>query len=52
MRRDAFRRLNEAIGDRELPLNLETYAFDDVVEAHRRVDRGHVVGKVVLRIAG
>jgi NADPH:quinone reductase-like Zn-dependent oxidoreductase len=29
-----------------------TYAFDDIVEAHRYVDTGRKKGNVVLRVAG
>jgi NADPH:quinone reductase len=50
MTRDAFDHLNAAIGDRTIPLRTEVFALDDVVEAHRRIERGHVTGKVVLRI--
>jgi len=48
--RPAFARLEAAIGARALPLELTVYPLADVAEAHRRVERGHVVGKVVLRI--
>jgi NADPH:quinone reductase-like Zn-dependent oxidoreductase len=50
MARAAFERLNEAIGARPLPLRLEVFPFEDVVGAHRRLERGHVIGKLVLRI--
>ena len=48
---DAFKRLNHEIGSRTVPLRIEEYALQDVVAAHRRVEQGHVVGKIVLRIA-
>jgi NADPH2:quinone reductase len=48
--RKTFERLAEAIGVRVLPLELTVYPLADVAEAHRRIERGHVVGKVVLRI--
>jgi NADPH:quinone reductase len=48
--RPAFARLNAAIGTRTIPLRTEVFPLDDVVGAHRRVEAGHVVGKVVLRI--
>ena len=48
--RDAFARLAAAISVRTLPLELTMYRLADVAEAHRRIERGHVVGKVVLRI--
>jgi NADPH:quinone reductase-like Zn-dependent oxidoreductase len=47
----AFTRLNAAIGSRTIPLRLEIFSLDDVVNAHRRIEAGHVVGKIVLRIA-
>jgi NADPH2:quinone reductase len=47
---EAFRRLNAMIGSRTIPLRIETFSLDDVVRAHRRVEQGHVIGKVVLRI--
>ncbi len=50
MSRAAFQKLNEAIGTRTIPLRIEEFSFEDVVEAHRRMDRGHVIGKIVLRI--
>jgi NADPH:quinone reductase-like Zn-dependent oxidoreductase len=49
--RETFGRLNTAIGSRTIPLRLEIFSLNDVVEAHRRVEQGHVVGKIVLRIA-
>jgi NADPH:quinone reductase-like Zn-dependent oxidoreductase len=50
MSRQAFDRLNIAIGPRTVPLRTEVFSFKDVVEAHRRIERGHVIGKIVLRI--
>jgi NADPH:quinone reductase len=50
MSRDAFVSLNDAIGVREIPLYVEEFPFDRIVDAHRRIDRGHVQGKIVLRI--
>ncbi len=46
----AIEGLNAAIGSRTIPLRTQVYAFKDVVEAHRRIEEGHVVGKIVLRI--
>jgi NADPH:quinone reductase-like Zn-dependent oxidoreductase len=46
----AFQRLNAAIGSRTIPLRIEEYSLKDVVRAHRRIEQGHVIGKVVLRI--
>lgn len=50
MSRGAFENLNTAIGDRTIPLHVEEFPFDRIVDAHRRIERGHVEGKVVLRI--
>jgi NADPH:quinone reductase len=50
MTRDAFESLNKAIGDRTIPLHVEEFPFDRIVDAHRRIDQGHVEGKIVLRI--
>jgi NADPH:quinone reductase len=46
----AIERLNAAIGSRTIPLRTQIYRFKDVAEAHRRIEEGHVVGKIVLRI--
>jgi NADPH2:quinone reductase len=48
--RGAFQRLNAAIGSETIPVKVTTYALEDAVEAHRRIEQGHVVGKLVLRI--
>jgi NADPH:quinone reductase-like Zn-dependent oxidoreductase len=50
MSRQAFERLNIAIGSRTIPLRTEVFSLKDVIEAHRRIEQGHVVGKIVLRI--
>ena len=50
MSREGFERLNAAIGSRTIPLRIEVFALKDVVAAHRRIEQGHVVGKIVLRI--
>ena len=50
MSRKAFSELNKAIGSRKLPLRVQVFSLDRVSEAHRRIEQGHVVGKVVLRI--
>lgn len=50
MTREAFRRLNKAIGSQTIPLHIEEFAFDDVVSAHRRIEQGHVIGMIVLRM--
>ena len=50
MSRRAFERLNIAIGPRTIPLRTEVFSLKDVIEAHRRIEQGHVIGKIVLRI--
>jgi NADPH:quinone reductase-like Zn-dependent oxidoreductase len=50
MGRAAMTQLNQAIGTRTIPLELTEFPLDRVVDAHRRLDEGHVVGKIVLRI--
>jgi NADPH:quinone reductase len=47
---EAFRRLNAAIGSWTIPLRVHEYLLEDVAKAHRRIEQGHVVGKIVLRI--
>ncbi|MGC2402269.1 MAG: NADP-dependent oxidoreductase, partial [Acidobacteriaceae bacterium] len=51
MSREAFTRLNASIGLRTLPLRMHSFSFKDVAEAHHRIEKGHVVGKIVLHIA-
>jgi NADPH:quinone reductase len=51
MSHEAFERLNAAIGSRTIPLRTEVFALNDVVAAHRRIEKGHVMGKIVLRVA-
>ena len=50
MSHDAFELFNEAIGTKTIPLNVDVYSLDRVVEAHRRIEKGHVLGKIVLQI--
>jgi NADPH2:quinone reductase len=50
MSRKAFSALNKAIGSRKLPLRVQIFSLEHVSEAHRRIEQGHVVGKIVLRI--
>jgi NADPH2:quinone reductase len=50
MSHEAFARLNAAIGLRTIPLKTQVFPLKDVVEAHRRIEHGHVLGKIVLRI--
>ena len=50
MSRKAFSEFNKAIGSRKLPLRVQVFSLERASEAHRRIDRGHIVGKIVLRI--
>ncbi|AXC14549.1 putative oxidoreductase [Acidisarcina polymorpha] len=50
MSHEAFEKLNAAISTRTLPLRVQVFSFQDVAAAHRRIEEGHVVGKIVLHI--
>jgi NADPH2:quinone reductase len=50
MSHESFVRLNTAIARQTIPLRLHAFPLKDVVEAHRRIEHGHVLGKIVLRI--
>jgi NADPH:quinone reductase len=50
MSRQAIDRLNAAIGSRTIPLKIQEFPLKDVAEAHRTIEQGHVLGKIVLRI--
>jgi NADPH:quinone reductase len=50
MSRNDFDRLNEAIGTHSMPLRVEVFPLDRVVDAHRRIEQGRVEGKIALRI--
>jgi NADPH2:quinone reductase len=50
MSREAFEKLNAAIGSRTLQLRTQVFPFEEVVAAHRRVEEGHIVGKIVIRM--
>ncbi len=50
MSREAFERFNGAIGTKTIPLAVDVYTLDRVAEAHQRIEKGHVVGKIVLQI--
>ena len=50
MSRKAFELLNKAIGKRAIPLGVEVFSLDRAADAHRRIEQGHVKGKIVLRI--
>ncbi len=51
-KREDFELLNEAIGQRSMALRVEAFPLDRVVDAHRRIEQGHVEGKIVLSIRG
>jgi NADPH:quinone reductase len=48
-----FERLNTAIkkGYAQVPIAAE-FPFEDAAQAHRRVEQGHVLGKIILRVRG
>jgi hypothetical protein len=50
MSRAAIDRLNAAIGSKTIPLRTQVLPLSAVVEAHQRIEQGHVVGKMVLSI--
>jgi NADPH:quinone reductase len=50
MSREAFELLNRAIGTHTIPLRIETFDLEHAADAHRRIEQGHVQGKIVLRI--
>jgi NADPH:quinone reductase-like Zn-dependent oxidoreductase len=50
MSREAFDRLNAAIGSRTIPLRIKVFPLKEIVEAHHRIEHGHILGKIVLRI--
>jgi NADPH:quinone reductase-like Zn-dependent oxidoreductase len=50
MSHEAFPKLNAAILARTLPLMTQGFSFQDVAAAHRRIEEGHVVGKIVLHV--
>lgn len=50
MSHSAFERLNKAIGSQTIPLRIQEFSLNDAADAHRRIEQGHVVGKIVLRI--
>ncbi len=50
MSRQAFDVLNKAIGKRTIPLRVDVFELDRAADAHRRIEEGHVVGKIALRI--
>ena len=47
-----FDRLNRAIGTRPLTVPIaKQFRLDQAAQAHRTVEKGHVLGRVVLRVA-
>jgi NADPH:quinone reductase-like Zn-dependent oxidoreductase len=50
MSRAAIDRLNTTIGSKSIPLRTHVFPLKDVVEAHKRIEQGHVIGKIVLKI--
>ena len=47
-----FERLNAAVEQSRLEVPIaEVYSLNDVARAHERIERGHVVGKIVLNIS-
>lgn len=49
MSREAFEQLNKAIATRTIPLRVGVFALDRAADAHREIEKGHVVGRIVLR---
>jgi NADPH:quinone reductase-like Zn-dependent oxidoreductase len=48
-----FERLNAAIEESRLEVPIAAvFSLDDVAEAHERIERGHVIGKIVLDVSG
>jgi NADPH:quinone reductase-like Zn-dependent oxidoreductase len=46
-----FRRLTRAVEGSNLRVVIaDTFALDDASAAHERIEKGHVLGKVVLRV--
>ena len=46
-----FERLNKAIKKAKLQVPIAAeFRLEEAVEAHRRIERGHVLGKIVLRV--
>lgn len=47
-----FDRLNAAIVESRLEVPIaDVFSLDDIVRAHERVERGHLVGKVVMNVS-
>ena len=47
-----FERLNRAVvdGNPEVPI-AATYNLASAAEAHKRIEKGHVLGKIALRVS-
>ena len=50
MSRSTMDRLNTLIGSRSIPLRTEVFPLKEIADAHRRIEQGHVIGKIVLQI--
>jgi NADPH:quinone reductase-like Zn-dependent oxidoreductase len=49
---DALARLNRAVERSSLTVPIEKqFRLDQAAQAHRRVQKGHLLGRVVLRVA-
>ena len=48
-----FDRLNAAISEARLEVPIAAvFSLEDVARAHERIERGHVIGKIVLNVSG
>lgn len=48
---DAFQRYVDLVAERKLPLRIDqVFAFDEIAEAHRIMEDGRAIGKLVVRI--
>jgi NADPH:quinone reductase len=46
-----FERFNTAVAESHLEVPIaEVFSLDDVARAHERVERGHVIGRIVLKV--
>jgi NADPH:quinone reductase-like Zn-dependent oxidoreductase len=46
----AMERLNAAIDSRSIPLKTEVFPLKEIARAHERLERGHVIGKIVISL--
>lgn len=48
-----FQRLDDAVSEARLEVPVaDIFALQDVARAHERIERGHVIGKIVLNVSG